>query len=67
MSKMLDYQKLILQKVSFNSDLFQLEINKSFKYLTKYEMAKLFIWVKKTFGKKYDLILKTSFRNYFFF
>ncbi len=51
--KMLEYQKIILKKVSFSKELFKKELYKSYKWLSKTEFNKLISWVVKEFGKTY--------------
>jgi hypothetical protein len=43
---MLEYSKLILKKVSFDSSLFEKELKKSLHYLLPDEIEELFNWVK---------------------
>lgn len=44
---MYEYTKTVLEKVSFNTDLFQRELEKSLKRLLPYEVEELIIWLKK--------------------
>ena len=44
----LDYSKLILEKVSFNKELFQREYTKAKHYLTQKEADLLDVWVMNT-------------------
>lgn len=48
---MLEYQKSVLQKLSFDSYLFIKELNKSIKWLTKKEYITLLKWVRKNYEK----------------
>ncbi len=50
---MLEYQKKILQKVSFSKDLFVKELKKSFNWLSGNEINDFINWVRKTFSNKY--------------
>lgn len=43
---MLEYSKLILKKVSFDSGLFEKELRKSLNYLMPDEAEELLTWVK---------------------
>jgi hypothetical protein len=47
---MLDYCKLILQKVSFDNVLFEKELIKSFNYLRPEEIKDLILWAQTNFG-----------------
>ena len=54
--KMLEYQKMILRKVSFSAELFVKEFKKSFKWLNKDEINDLVDWVKYNFTEFYNKI-----------
>lgn len=58
---MLDYTETILQKVSFNKDLFRKELIKSIHWLHKDEVTALKAWVVLNFGSKYFDIIKDTF------
>ncbi len=45
-NKMLEYCKVILQKISFSKTLFKKEYKKSFKYLTQAEHQELKTWLR---------------------
>ena len=47
---MLEYTKQILEKVSFDSQLFQKEFKKATKYLRAHEVEELILWCRATFG-----------------
>ena len=47
---MLEYQKLILKKVSFSKQLFVKELEKSKKWLSNNEFKDLIRWMNKTFN-----------------
>ena len=51
---MLEYQKKILQKVSFSKDLFIREFNKTLNWITGNEIKDFINWVKQTFGSIYS-------------
>lgn len=54
---MLENHKLILEKVSFDSVLFEKELTRSIRFLLPEETQELISWVKKNFHKKFpDLI-----------
>ncbi|MBW6490561.1 MAG: hypothetical protein K0B15_05125 [Lentimicrobium sp.] len=60
---MLEYSKTILQKVSFNRDLFRKELIKSMRWLRKEEIILLQIWCLVTFNDKYSEIIREVFYN----
>jgi len=52
---MFEYTKTVLQKVSFNSDLFCKEVEKALKRLLPYEIDELTIWLKQFTANKPEL------------
>lgn len=50
---MFEYQKLILEKVSFSKQLFKKEFEKSKKWLTNTEFKDLVTWINKTFNPNF--------------
>jgi len=59
---MLELTKKILTKVSFDSHLFQKELDKALKWITDTEEIKKFQeWCIKEFGTKYPTIIKKAF------
>ena len=50
-----EYTKTILEKVSFNSDLFCKEVEKALSRLLPYEIDELTIWLKKFTSNKPEL------------
>lgn len=61
---MLEYSKTILQKVSFNRDLFRKELIKSMRWLRKEEIILLQIWCMVTFNDQYRDIIRDVFYNF---
>lgn len=61
--KMLEYVKLILEKVSFESSLFEKELRKGIKALTFREIRELKKWCYEKFGSIYRGILNRTFRR----
>ncbi len=59
----LDYVKLILEKVSFDKILFEKELKKGLVQLSKIEVLKLKKWCYATFGEMYRAILNKVFRR----
>jgi hypothetical protein len=58
---MLEYAKVILQKVSFDKKLFEKELRKAIASLLKEEIQMLKSWCYEKFGQVYGIILKTCF------
>lgn len=52
---MFEYTKVVLQKVSFNSDLFCKELEKALQRLLPYEITELIIWLKQFTANKPEL------------
>ncbi|WP_442266930.1 hypothetical protein ACSIGC_04335 [Tenacibaculum sp. ZS6-P6] len=52
---MFEYTKVVLQKVSFNTELFCKELEKAMKRLLPYEINELVIWVKEYTANKPEL------------
>lgn len=61
--KMLDYVKVILEKVSFESSLFEKELKKALKLLSFREVRELRKWCYEKFGSIYRGILNKTFRR----
>lgn len=53
-NSMLDYSKLILEKVSFDSKLFEKELRKALKMLVAPDREELQAWVIRNFGTQYQ-------------
>ncbi len=49
-STMLEYSKSILEKVSFDPDLFQKELKKALKLLNPEEVRELILWCRAHFS-----------------
>jgi hypothetical protein len=54
---MFEYTKTILSKVSFNSELFCKELEKSLQMLLPYEIKELIIWLKQFTVNKPELYM----------
>jgi len=62
---MLDYQKEILEKVSFDQELFSKELKKSYQWLKPSELSELLSWVSDKFKtKSFSLTENTSISNF---
>lgn len=59
---MLKYTKTVLQKVSFNKDLFKKELQKSLRWLRKDEVRVLQTWCVLTFGSIYMDVINEVFK-----
>jgi hypothetical protein len=55
---MLDYVKLILEKVSFDQHLFEKELKKSIKQLIREELEELKDWCYQNFAQYLHIIKK---------
>ena len=55
---MLDYQKTILNKVSFDKNLFRKELKKSYKWLKNDEIKNLSSWVKDQYYRMYPEVIQ---------
>ena len=60
---MLEYVKLILDKVSFDSKLFEKELRKSMRMLVRTELETLRTWCYNRFSGSYSTILDKVFGN----
>ena len=58
---MLKYTKTVLQKVSFNKDLFNKELRKSLKWLKRDEVVILKTWCIINFGYIYSDVITEVF------
>ncbi|HEV7349336.1 hypothetical protein [Telluribacter sp.] len=61
MASMLEYIKIILQKVSFDSRLFEKELRKALRMLMPDEVNRLKNWCYKRFGSIYRTVLDSCF------
>lgn len=52
---MFEYTKTVLQKVSFNSELFSRELEKAMNRLLPYEVDELVIWLRQFTANKPEL------------
>ncbi len=53
---MLDYSKLILQKVSFDIQLFHKELGKALTHLCEHEIKELENWLRKNFAPQMAVV-----------
>ena len=63
MDGMLKYAKSVLEKVSFDKELFGKELSKSVKRLSEPEAEELELWCLSKFGDKYEEIIEEVFNN----
>lgn len=59
---MLKYTETVLQKVSFNKDLFKKELKKSMRWLKKDEIIVLQTWCVLNFGSIYMDVINEVFK-----
>lgn len=59
---MFDHQKIILEKVRGNKDLFSKELKKSLKWLSPDEISKLYFWLKSNFWDSHKNEIETVFK-----
>lgn len=60
---MLEHQKLILENLSGNEEMFGKELQKSLQWLSTDEQQKLYLWLKDKFWKTHKTIIKTVFNK----
>jgi hypothetical protein len=58
---MLDREKLLLEKISYDKKLFKKEIIKSFGWLKSYEILLLQSWLKKNYGRTHADVISEVF------
>ncbi len=63
MASMLEYVKTILQKVSFDRQLFEKELRKALQELVEDEVKQLKAWCYAQFGRMYRVVLNRCFRR----
>ena len=61
MYTMLEHQKLLLEKLSYDKELFRKEIVKSFKWLRSYEIISLHKWLKENYGRTHADVIQEIF------
>ena len=64
LNAMLKYTMTILQKVSFDKDLFKRELRKSLKWLKRDEVLALQAWCAINFGVTYSDVISEVFKSY---
>lgn len=60
---MLEFSKLILQRVSFDRLLFEKELKKAIKWIRKDEILVLKAWCVATFGHQYQDVIAGVFES----
>jgi hypothetical protein len=58
---MLKHEIILLEKVSYDKNLFKKEIIKSFRWLKSYEIILLHNWLKKNYGKTHGDVIRDVF------
>ena len=59
---MLEHQKVIIEQVSHDKELFRKEVMKSFRWLKSYEIIQLHFWLKKEYGNSHGEIIRDIFQ-----
>ena len=63
-TNMLELQQLVLEKVSENSQLFEKELRKSFKWLGRDDLSKLYNWAIDNFYEQYSNLINSVFMGF---
>ena len=61
MLTMLEHQKLLLDQLSYDKELFRKEIVKSFKWLKSYEIIRLHRWLNERYGTTHADVIQDVF------
>jgi hypothetical protein len=61
MLTMLEHQKMLLEQLSYDKELFRKEIVKSFKWLKSYEIIMLYKWLKENYGRTHSEVIHEVF------
>ena len=61
MTTMLDHQKIILEQLSHDKEMFRKEIVKSFKWLKSYEIIMLRRWLKDNYSETHADVIHEVF------
>lgn len=57
---MLEHQKLVLQNVAYNKEIFRKEIFKSLAWLCSKDAINLYIWLTENYGDTHSDILQDA-------
>ena len=60
-TNMLDHQKIILENISDDKQLFQKELEKSIKWLSPEDQQKLYLWLKTKYWSSHKKIILAAF------
>lgn len=58
---MLEHQKILLEQLSYDKNLFRKEIIKSFRWLKSFEILQLYNWLQKKYGETHGEIIQDVF------
>jgi len=58
---MLEHQKIVLQNISHDKELFAKELRKSLVWLKSYEVFLLHTWVKEKYGNIHNDVIREIF------
>jgi len=65
-TNMLELQKLVLENVFENSNLFEKELRKSFKWLDKEDLCNLYYWSIGKFNERYHNLINCVYSGFDF-
>ncbi len=60
---MLEHQKLILDKLSYDKEFFHKEIIKSFRWLSSDEISALYDWLKEKYMSTHEDVINDIFQH----
>ncbi len=60
---MLEYSKMILEKVSFDNYIFEKELSKAVKRISTDEISSLEAWINDNFSDRYPQVIDRIFRD----
>ena len=60
---MLEFCKIVLNKVSFDHNLFQKELTKSIQWINQSDAESLRQWCMETYGNRYGQIIQQAFES----
>ena len=65
-SNFLELQMMVLENVSESQSLFEKELRKSFNWLGKDELQRLYNWAKEKFNEKYSKLIDCVYAGFGF-
>jgi len=58
---MLEHQKIVLQNIHHDKELFAKELKKSIAWLKSHEVFKLYAWVQEKYGETHKEVINEAF------